>query len=176
MWDTLVTQCSGTPFVGLVKHLYWTRLFKPLLKHEDMSYAPKRIICGVFAFSTLKKRGCLGKCVLKPYVSFGSLQPLLTWRVGSTIERTLSLCRLFKKNTHFSPANGRVLDSVVQSAANKVYHIKCRCFDDAQVQIDVIRADKRSQFGNAWCDFAVGVGLEHRSFTIGFVAGFLQVP
>ena len=101
LWDTLVTQCSGTPFVGLVKHLYWTRLFKPLLKHEDMSYAPKRIICGVFAFSTLKKRGCLGKCVLKPYVSFGSLQPLLTWRVGSTIERTLSLCRLFKKTRIF---------------------------------------------------------------------------
>ena len=91
----------GTLFVGLVKHLYWTRLFKPLLKHEDMSYAPKRIICGVFAFSTLKKWGCLGKCVLKPYVSFGSLQPLLTWRVGSTIERTLSLCRLFKKTRIF---------------------------------------------------------------------------
>ena len=38
----------------------------------------------------------------------------------------------------------------------------CRCFDDAQVQIDFILADKKYQFGKAWCDFAVGLGLDHR--------------
>ena len=31
----------------------------------------------------------------------------------------------------------------------------CRCFDDAQVQIDFIFADKKYRFGTTWCDFAV---------------------
>ena len=31
----------------------------------------------------------------------------------------------------------------------------CRSFNDAQVQIDYIFADKKNRFGKTWCDFAV---------------------
>ena len=67
LWDTLVTQCGGTPFVGLVKHLCWTRLCTPLLNTRTF-HTHKNTLFAVFSFFRRWK-----VCVIKSGVALANV-------------------------------------------------------------------------------------------------------